>query len=349
MRTDDLEYELPPHLIATEPPAERDAGRLLVVDRDTGALRHASIRQLADQVPHGSLLIVNDTRVIPARLRATKRTGGKAEFLLLRALDEAGSQWTALGRASNKLRPGDELHVAAGMAVHILERRSDGSFVLGIVGTDSPRSAIEAHGEVPLPPYMRRRPVAADRERYQTVFASRPGAVAAPTAGLHLSQRVLAELAARDVSLAALTLHVGVGTFSPVEAEDLDDHAMHSEYYEIPSATAAAVSQARSRGQPVVAVGTTVARALETWGLRAEVPLRGETTLLVQPGYSFRVVDCLLTNFHLPRSTLLALVMALAGVETTRAAYACAIENAYRFYSYGDAMLVRGRARPSDG
>ncbi len=337
MRTDDLDYELPEDLIATEPPAERDGARLMVLRRGDGSIEHRAVRDLPALLPEGALLVVNDTRVIPARLRGAKPSGGKVEVLLVRALDADARRWTALARASKPLRPGAVVDVAPGLSLLIGERDERGAIEVELRGED-PWALIDAHGEVPLPPYMRRRPNDADRARYQTVFADRPGAVAAPTAGLHLSERLLGELDARGFERARVTLHVGPGTFAPVTVDDLDAHPMHAEWYEVPAAARDAVAAAKREGRPVVAVGTTSVRALESWAATGEA--LGDTRLLIQPGHRFAVVDALLTNLHLPRSTLLALVMALAGVELTRRAYAEAVAERYRFFSYGDATLV---------
>ena len=336
MRTDELLFDLPPELIASTPLAERDASRLLVLRREGGTLTDDVIRSLPSLLPDGALLVVNDTRVIPARLRGVKPSGGKAEFLLVRSKGEDGRRWEALGRASKPMRDGVVIEIAPGLAVRILGR--DGMMLDVELLADDPWAAIERHGEMPLPPYMHRAPEESDRERYQTVYADRPGAVAAPTAGLHLTDELFAAMRARGIDRVSVTLHVGPGTFAPVVVDDLDEHPMHSEWYDVPVATAEAVRAAKRDGRPVVAVGTTVVRTLESWALDGE--RTGETRLLIQPGYSFRVVDALLTNFHLPRSTLLALVMAFGGPERVRAAYAMAVALRYRFFSYGDAMLV---------
>jgi S-adenosylmethionine:tRNA ribosyltransferase-isomerase len=362
-----LDYDLPPDLIATHPPAERDGARLLVLEAD-GALAHAQVRDLERLAAPGTLVVVNDTRVIPARLLGHKvETGGKAELLLVRRLDEVSivhegrelpaERWTALGRASKPLRPGSHLRFDAASGPHVRPRLC--ARVLGVDGAlltvhlFSPSGApvaeaLEAVGHVPLPPYLHRADDPADRERYQTVFARVPGAVAAPTAGLHLTSLLLDRLAARGVELAKVTLHVGLGTFQPVTATDLDDHPMHAEVFSVTAETALAVDRARDRGAPVLAVGTTVVRALES-AADPDRPGRvraaeGETRLLIQPGHAFRVVDQLLTNFHLPQSTLLALVAAFAGRERVLSAYRAAVAARYRFYSYGDAMLLRARA-----
>lgn len=352
MRRDLLDYELPTELIADRPPLERDGARLLVLEGE--GLRHAAVRELDAFVDPGTLIVVNDTRVIPARLLGHREpTGGKVEILLVRPLGAHGNgqRWSALGRASKALREGTTIAFDGGvLAARILREPGPGGVIEVHVHPtgDLPfEAALEASGHMPLPPYVRRPDDAADRERYQTVFARVPGAVAAPTAGLHLSSALLDRLKARGASLASVTLHVGLGTFQPVTAEDLDDHPMHEEVFSIPAETAAAIAAARDRGSPVLAVGTTVVRALES----AADPDRpglvrvmdGETRLLIQPGYRFRVVDRLLTNFHLPQSTLLALVAAFSGRERMLAAYRAAVAERYRFFSYGDAMLIRSR------
>ncbi len=375
MRRALLHYDLPPALIASRPAAERDAARLLVLDAG-GSLAHAHVRDLDALVSPGTLIVVNDTRVIPARLLGHKvETGGKAELLLVRHLDDLpilhegrelpAQRWTALGRASKPLRPGSHLRFdppagAPGARAPLCARIVDQAAGLDETGhglltvqlfspAGAPVSeAIDAVGHVPLPPYLHRADDPADRERYQTIFARVPGAVAAPTAGLHLTPALLDRLGARAVEVARVTLHVGLGTFQPVTADDLDDHPMHAEIFSVPADAAQSIDRARQRGAPVLAIGTTVVRALES----AADPDRpghvrasdGETRLLIQPGHAFRVVDQLLTNFHLPESTLLALVAAFAGRERVLAAYAAAVEAGYRFYSYGDGMLIRARA-----
>ncbi|MBI5513291.1 MAG: tRNA preQ1(34) S-adenosylmethionine ribosyltransferase-isomerase QueA [Deltaproteobacteria bacterium] len=336
MRVDALDYALPPALIAREPTPERDGARLLVLPRATGALTHGAVRDLSRWVPEGSLVVVNDTRVIPARLHGTRASGGRVEVFLLRALDDTRRRWLALGRASKPLRPDTTVTVSPALAVKILGRTDEGLLVE--LQCADPDQALARDGEVPLPPYLRRAPTEADRVRYQTVYARVPGAVAAPTAGLHLTPEGLEALRRRGCALCAVTLHVGAGTFAPVTVEDLDLHPMHREWYEVPEETARAVDQARREGRRVLAVGTTAVRALESFAATGEP--RGDTRLLLQPGSAFRVVDALMTNFHLPRSTLLALVMALAGVDRVREAYREAIARGYRFFSYGDAMLI---------
>lgn len=348
MRVERFSYDLPPELIAQAPAAEREAARLLVV-KD---LLDARIADLADHVPPGALVVVNDTRVIRARILGAKEgSGGKAEVFLVRpepAGDEgAGTQrWRAMARASKALRPGARI-VAGALVAEIEGKADDGLFLvrLSARGAQTIDEALETSARVPLPPYIKRDPTPADEERYQTIFARAPGAVAAPTAGLHLTPALVRRLEAKGSTVATCTLHVGLGTFQPVVVEDLDDHPMHSEYFEIPRALASAISDARQRGAPVLAVGTTVVRALESAADPDRPghvrPCAEETRLLIQPGsFRFRVVDRLLTNFHLPKSTLLALVCAFAGTERVLAAYAAAVERRYRFFSYGDAMLL---------
>lgn len=359
MRVDLFDYELPEERIARHPAPERDRARLLVVDPSRVTLDDRTVADLPELLPAGALVVLNDTRVIRARLLGEKaESGGKVEIFLVERLAGAASRerWRALGRASKPLRPSGTVRLAGGALVARVEAKHDDDGTLEVTlettdGTDV-AAAVEAHGRVPLPPYLRRDAEAADAERYQTVFARVPGAVAAPTAGLHLTTELLERLRARGIAIATLTLHVGLGTFQPVTATDLDEHAMHAETYEVPPALVAAIAEARARGKPVVAIGTTVVRALES----AADPERpghvvaraGSTRLLIQPGYELRVVDALLTNFHLPRSTLLALVSAFVGRERLLAAYREAIARGYRFYSYGDAMLIPRRVAPGD-
>lgn len=343
---DDLDYALPEALIAQRPLPERDASRLLAVPA-AGPLRHASIRDLPALLPP-SLLVLNDTRVFPARIRGTKRgTGGRVELLLLRRLrGGAPERWRALGRASKGLRVGARLDLGprGELEADVVEVHGGGELTVDVAtqGGGDVLAVLERVGEVPLPPYVQRPPDGADTHRYQTVYADRVGAVAAPTAGLHFSDRLLATLEAAGHRLARVTLHVGAGTFLPVRADRLSDHAMHAEWYEVGEQTAAAIDAARDEGRPVVAVGTTVVRTLESvaaGGGRVHAG-SGETSLFIRPPFEFGVCDALVTNFHLPRSTLLALVMAFSGVARIREAYAAAVAERYRFFSYGDACLL---------
>jgi S-adenosylmethionine:tRNA ribosyltransferase-isomerase len=358
LRTDLFDFRLPDDLIATRPAARRDGARLLELGLQS--LSDRTIDELPELLAPGSLLVVNDTKVIPARLLGHKaQSGGKVELLLVRKIearvDDAGrpvERWRAMGKSSKPLRMPLDVTIGPGgeLAACVLGRADDGLLDVELRAS-GPGASIEELvgriGRVPLPPYLGRDDEPEDRERYQTVYARAPGAVAAPTAGLHLSQALLGRLAVRGVELTTLTLHVGPGTFQPVSAADLDEHPMHEEWYEVSRTAAEAIAAARARGGAVVAVGTTVVRALETAADPAQPGLvvagRGSTRLLIQPGYAFRVVDALLTNFHLPRSTLLSLVSAFAGRSRVLAAYEHAVRERYRFYSYGDAMLLRER------
>ena len=356
MRVDLLHYDLPPGSIAQVPAEDRLSARLLDLPAD-GAPAHLHVRDLPERVPEGAVVVVNDTRVLPARLLGRKRgSGGKAEILLLRrasAAEGAVERWSALGKASKGMRPGTAID--CGEIEALVTARGEPTLEVELsVRRGTVTEAIHRSGHVPLPPYIRRGDVAADRDRYQTMFARVDGAVAAPTAGLHLTPELVARLAARRCTLTAVTLHVGLGTFQPVGVPDLDDHVMHSEAFDVPEEAARAIADARGRGVPVVAIGTTVVRALEAAADPASPGhVRvgpGETRLLIQPGYRFQVVDRLFTNFHLPGSTLLALVCAFAGTHRTLGAYADARDRGYRFYSYGDAMLLEPCAdarRPS--
>ncbi len=343
----DLDYSLPEELIAQEPPAERDGARLLVLDRERGTFTHRRVLDLAELVLP-ALFVVNDTRVLPARMFARKPTGGRIELLLIERLesDAGGTRevWSALARGSKALRPGIVLSIeGAELRATLRALREGGEVELELAAEGGVRAAIGAAGHVPLPPYVRREPDARDAERYQTVFAAREGSVAAPTAGLHFSDRLLSALGKAGHGIARVTLHVGPGTFAPLRSDDLAEHRMHAERYEVPRETVHAITAARAEGRPVIAVGTTTCRALES-AAEQDGSVRvgpGETALFIHPPYRFRVIDALMTNFHLPRSTLLALVMAFGGVESVKAAYAEAVREKYRFYSYGDAMLVR--------
>jgi S-adenosylmethionine:tRNA ribosyltransferase-isomerase len=338
MRLDDFDYDLPQELIAQEPPAERGASRLLHLDGATGALADGQFRDVSVLIAPGDVVVLNDTRVINARLRGKKKTGGWVEVMVERVLgrDEVLAQ---VG-ANHPTRVGAELVLADRIKATALGRERD-LFRLRFEDCDDVYALLERHGSVPLPLYIARPADRSDVDRYQTVYAREPGAVAAPTAGLHFSQAMLNELRGRGVGIAYVTLHVGAGTFQPVRAQDLAEHEMHSERYDVPKATADAINAARRAGGRVFAVGTTTLRALETAAASGElVAGAGETRLFVVPGYRFRAVERLLTNFHLPKSTLLMLVSAFGGMDNVRRAYRHAIEQRYRFYSYGDAMLI---------
>ena len=352
MLTHAFDYELPPGRIAQRP-APRGESRLLLLDAE-GPSRHRRVRDLPELLGPGDLLVVNDTRVIPARLFARRVPGGgRVELLLVEKVGDR--EWDALAKPGRKARPGTRLDLGGGLTAVTAPRpagegaaNGDGDGRLRVVFSEPVEPHLEPLGHVPLPPYIKRADEAADRERYQTVYARNPGAIAAPTAGLHFGQELLAAVEARGAAVAALTLHVGIGTFKPVTAALVHEHRMEAERYEIPDATAEAIARARAAGGRVVAVGTTVVRALEAAAREdGTVPAGpGRTDLFITPGHRFRVVDALLTNFHLPCSTLLMLVCAFAGRERVLAAYREAIAEGYRFYSYGDAMFCAQRQSP---
>jgi S-adenosylmethionine:tRNA ribosyltransferase-isomerase len=349
VRLSELSYELPAELIARYPAGERDESRLMIVRE--GEREHARFRDIEQLLPQDALLVVNDTRVLSARLFGRKaETGGKVEVLLVERRGPSGpvERWEAMVRSSRKLREGTALELGASLRA-VVEQAADerGLFGLRLEGDDDVSSVVAEIGHVPLPPYLGREDEPSDLQRYQTVYAKHPGAVAAPTAGLHFSDALLARLHERGIELARLTLHVGPGTFKPVTTEDLSEHPMHAERFELSQDTASRIADARRKGRRIVAVGTTVVRALETAAdpeLLGHVrATSGETRLLIQPGFRFRVVDELITNFHLPGSTLLALVYAFAGANRVADAYRDAIAQRYRFYSYGDAMYFPQR------
>jgi S-adenosylmethionine:tRNA ribosyltransferase-isomerase len=334
---EEFDYALPPELIAQQPSPTRSASRLLWVSGDS--LQDRVFSDLPRELHPGDLLVFNDTRVIKARLRGEKASGGRVEVLIERVLSEREA--LAQVRASKPPRAGSRLLLAGRIDVEVLGR--EGEFYALRFPADPPlQQVLELHGSVPLPPYIRHAAAAEDERRYQTVYARVAGAVAAPTAGLHFDAPLLAALARRRVESAFLTLHVGAGTFQPLRVAKLAEHRMHSERYEIPQATVTAIETAKRRGGQVIAVGTTTLRCLEASAARHGAPAAGEaeTDLFITPGFGFRVADRLVTNFHLPKSTLLVLVSAFAGIDTIRRAYAHAIERHYRFFSYGDAMLL---------
>ena len=338
MRLDDFDFELPPELIAQSPAAERSHSRLLCVDDAGGAPADRRFRDVVDLVSPGDVMVFNDTRVIKARLPGRKKTGGKIEVLIERVL--TGDHAFAQVRASHPPREGSALVFAEAIEATVLERRGE-FFKLRFENCADLFALLERHGSVPLPPYIVRPASPADELRYQTVYARAPGAVAAPTAGLHFDESLLAALRERGVGVAYITLHVGAGTFQPVRVQDLAEHEMHAEWFDVPQSTVETIEQARASGRNVIAVGTTSLRALETAGAAGRLQAGyGETKLFIVPGYRFRIVDRLLTNFHLPKSTLLMLVCAFAGMQTIKRAYRHAIERGYRFFSYGDAMLI---------
>lgn len=338
MRLSDFDYELPQELIAQAPPAERGAARLLCLDGRTGLLADRQFRDILGLVDSGDVIVFNDTRVIKARLRGRKKTGGHVEVMIERIVGP-GEVLAQVG-ANRPPGAGSTLVLEGATIATVLGRERE-FFHLRFEGCPDVLALLERHGSVPLPLYIARAADAADAVRYQTVYSRAPGAVAAPTAGLHFDSGLLRLLEERGVKLAYLTLHVGAGTFQPVRTQDLSRHVMHSEWYEVPQASVEAINAARGRGNRVMAVGTTTLRALESAAASGKlIAGLGETRLFILPGFRFQVADRLLTNFHLPRSTLLMLVSAFGGMKNIRRAYRHAIEQRYRFYSYGDAMLI---------
>jgi S-adenosylmethionine:tRNA ribosyltransferase-isomerase len=340
LRTSDYDFPVPPERIAQVPAARRDESRLMVVDRASGEVEHRRFRDLRELIRPGDVLVLNTTRVIRARLLGKRSSGAPAEVLLIKPLGD--SRYEAMVSPGGKLRPGRVVHVAAGFDVEI-EQATERRTRIVRLRTELPvAEAIERYGHVPLPPYIDRADEAGDAERYQTVYAREPGSVAAPTAGLHFTDELLADLARRGVRRADVVLHVGAGTFKPVETDDPAAHVMHEEWYSIPADTAAVVNEARRSGRKVWAVGTTSVRTLECAAREDGMVAagEGETRIFIRPPYRFKVVDRLVTNFHLPRSTLIMLVAAFAGYDLTMRAYRNAIDAGYRFYSYGDAMAI---------
>lgn len=342
MKLSDFDFNLPEGLIAQEPLAERSASRLLHLNRAGQTIRHEQFAHLPQLLRQGDLLVRNDTRVLPARLLGSKSSGGRVELLLVREVDPLESIWSCMARSSKPLRAGSRLAFPAGLRAEVTAVEDDGLRLVRFACDGSFRDALEAAGHMPLPPYIRREDVQLDRERYQTVFASRPGAIAAPTAGLHFNDETFAALAKRGVDVCSVTLHVGPGTFQPPRTDNLLEHRMHAEVYDVPPETAALVNAAKASGRRIVALGTTVTRTLEhavddAGLLRAG---EGETALFIRPGFRFRLVDALFTNFHLPKSTLLVLVAAFAGHDFILQAYREAVMHHYRFFSYGDCMLI---------
>ncbi len=350
MRIEEFDYDLPQDLVAQEPRGRRDAARLMVLDRSGAELRDATISDLGEYLRPGDLLVLNDTRVVPARLRAWKGSGGRVELLLVgrEADDPEGRTWCCLASTARGLRPGRDMAIAPGFTAVFLGEAAGGRVrvQLRVAEGGDVDAAIRRYGVMPVPPYIRRRPgdprEEIDRDRYQTVYARAEGAIAAPTAGLHFTQPLLRALEESGIGLAFLTLHVGPGTFQPVRARNVEDHRLDPEEYRLPAATVQAIAACRARGGRVVAVGTTVTRVLEACvGEDGRLTAgEGRCGLYIVPGHRFRVVQVLLTNFHLPRSSLLVLVSAFAGRERILAAYGEAIRRGYRFYSYGDAMLI---------
>ncbi len=338
MRKSDFDYPLPDELIAQYPLPGRSDSRLLALMPD-GGLCDRQFKQLPELLHPGDLLIFNNTRVIPARLHGYKESGGAVEVMIERITDH--NRATARVRASKSPRAGVTLKLAGGAVVALVEGRDGELFRLRFAGDMAVEQQLLHHGEIPLPPYIGRRPEESDSERYQTVYSHLPGAVAAPTAGLHFDRQLLDRLAAEGVGSAYVTLHVGAGTFQPMRVEEIEHHKMHSEWYEVGQEVCDQIAATRARGGRVVAVGTTAVRSLESAAVTGSLePVRGETSLFITPGYRFRVVDAMITNFHLPQSTLLMLVSAFAGTDRILDAYRHAVESRYRFFSYGDAMWL---------
>ncbi len=338
MRLSELDYELPEELIAQEPLKRRDEARLLVLDRKKKSFEHSRFYKLAQHLREGDLLVLNDTRVLPARLFARKETGGQVELLMVRPAEEPEGAWIALARAHRGLKEGARLMLADGHTLRIAGFARGGRPLIMAENGASIDELIERDGMLALPHYIHREPVAADRDDYQTIYAEHLGAVAAPTAGLHFTDEVFRDLAEAGIRTARITLHIGPGTFAPLRAPEVEQHTMEAEWYTIPPATLDAIAHAKRIGARVVSVGTSVTRALESWAITGDA--EGFTGLFIHPGFRFKVADAMLTNFHMPRTTVLAMVMAFAGRELILDAYREAIRRRYRFLSYGDAMLI---------
>jgi S-adenosylmethionine:tRNA ribosyltransferase-isomerase len=359
LNTSDFDFDLPPGRIARFPVDQRDGSRLLVLHRDTGRIEHRIFRDIVDLMAPGDALVLNETRVLPARLLGRKSTGANVEVLLVRPIPEPADTpaadgidtaapdpdsawWEALVRPGSKVRPGHVVEISDELSVEIVDRTPDGGRIVRLRSPLPVQQALARYGQLPLPPYMERDAEALDQERYQTVYAAEAGSVAAPTAGLHFTPALLQAAADKGIRVVRLILHVGVGTFRPVEVEDAATHVMHSEWYCVPAESAAALNRVRAEHGSIWAVGTTVARTLETVADEEGIIHDGSgwTSIFLRPPYRFRGVDRLVTNFHLPRSTLLMLVAAFGGYDRVMRAYGEAVEQEYRFYSYGDAMAI---------
>jgi S-adenosylmethionine:tRNA ribosyltransferase-isomerase len=338
MRLSELDYELPQELIAQEPLEQRDQARLMVLERHGGTINHSRFYKLPRELREGDLLVLNDTRVLPARLMARKESGGAVELLMVRPAEDSTGAWQALARTHRPLRPATRLRLANGRMLKIVGQCRPGRVLVASDDSASLDDILAEAGTPALPHYIRRPPDPADLTEYQTVYAAKPGAVAAPTAGLHFTEDLLAELYRAGIRSTFLTLHIGPGTFTPLRANEVEHHSMEAEWYTIPPVAAEAIELARRTAGRVIAVGTSSARALESYAITGD--REGFTGLFIFPGFRFKLVEAMVTNFHLPRSTVLALVMALAGRELILRAYAEAIRHRYRFLSYGDAMLI---------
>ena len=342
MLLEDFDYQLPLELIAQQPSDKRDASRLMLLDRAAGTIAEKSFADLPDLFRDGDVLAINDTRVIPARLAGFKESGGRVEVFLVRRLAGPGEFWQCLVKASKKPKPDGLILLPQGLQARIVEKGADELWILSFEPAEGFAERLERVGSIPLPPYIKRAAEATDSERYQTVFARVKGAVAAPTAGLHMTPELLELLRLKGVEIAPLTLHVGLGTFLPIRTADLREHRMHRECYVIPERTATLVNTAKREGRRVVALGTTSARALEHAAIADGTvrPGDGEADIFIYPGYRFKAVDALVTNYHLPRSSLLMMVSAFAGKDFLFKGYAEAVHRKFRFYSYGDAMFI---------
>ncbi len=338
MRLSDLDYELPPELIAQQPLEQREQARLMIVERRSGRIDHSRFYKLPGELREGDLLVMNDTRVIPARLAARKQSGGSVELLMVSPVEQGAGRWEALMRAHRPPRVGTLLLLEAGHALRVVAQTKPGRVLLESADSTSIEEILATSGTLALPHYIRRPSTSADLTAYQTVYGSKPGAIAAPTAGIHFTPELLHELEQAGIHTTFITLHIGPGTFTPLRTQEVESHSMEAEWYTIPSSGLQAIELTRRTGGRVVAVGTSTVRALESYAITGDQ--EGFTGLFIFPGFRFKLVDAMVTNFHLPRSTVLALVMALGGRELILQAYAEAIRHRYRFLSYGDAMLV---------
>jgi len=341
MRVEEFDYHLPPSLVAQYPPAQRGETSLMVLQRQTGLIEHRTFGDIAQYLNPADLLVMNNTRVLPARLIGKKETGGRVELLLIPSWNGLGGEWKALIKGRGKMKRGARIRFEQGLKGEVGEVK-DGKGRVSFSGHGEVIDILRKIGHVPLPPYIKRGDERLDRERYQTVFAEREGSIAAPTAGLHFTHALLQSLRENGVRTAMITLHIGIGTFAPVKARDIEDHTMEAEWIEISKDTARAIEDTKAQDGKVIAVGTTTTRALESFfnGSRGVKPGKGMTSLFIHPPYRFRVIDGLVTNFHLPKSTLIMLASAFAGRDLLMKAYQEAVLRNYRFYSYGDAMLI---------
>ncbi len=335
IKLSDYDYNLPKELIAKYPVEPRDSCRLMVLDRKSRSIRHRIFRDITEYLEEGDLLVLNDTKVIPARLIGKKETGAKIEIFLLRPFCD--NEWEVLIKNIKRLKAGQKVIIGEDFYAELIEKYEEGKARVRLHGEDI-NALIKKYGHIPLPPYIEREDEEKDKELYQTVFAKKEGAVASPTAGLHFTENLLEKLEKKGVKKAFCTLHVGLGTFRPIQTEDITKHKMHEEFYQIPEKTIKMIQETKKRGKKVVAVGTTVVRTLETYALTEKK--EGFSGIFIYPPYNFKIVDALITNFHLPKSTLILLVSAFAGREFILRAYSEAVKKRYRFFSYGDAMLI---------